>query len=380
MNAISKDDDPSARATIGVLRETKYGERRVALIPGDVRRLASTYDVIVEEGAGVLAGFSDRSYEAVGARVVSNSTLHITANVLVGVRVPENARNIPFGAVLISLHGRDASLASILRESSVDHLVLERMPRITRAQNMDVLSSQAAIAGYSAVLEGARRLPIILPMMTTAAGVLRPANMIALGAGVAGLQALATARRLGAVTHGFDVRAAAQEQVQSVGATFVSVDTPLRATETVDGYARDQSHDEQLQLRRALESHLVSMNLIITTAQIPGRRAPLLIDDESIAQLTPGTVIVDMAAESGGNTTRTQPDQEVVIHGVTILGPTQLSSMAAGDASRLFSGNIRHLLEHLGTRGKTLRIDPSDDITAALLGAKSAATSEVSAR
>jgi NAD(P) transhydrogenase subunit alpha len=205
-------------------------------------------------------------------------------------------------------------------------------------------------------------------MLTTAAGVIKPANMIALGAGVAGLQALATARRLGAVTHGFDVRESAREQVESVGATFISADVAFASAETRGGYAREQSADEQALLRRALADHLRSMQLIVTTAQIPGHQAPLLIDDETLAVLAPGTVIIDLAAESGGNTSRTRADKEVSLGGVTIFGPTQLASQAAGDASRLYGGNIRHLLEHLGTENGALKLDPSDAITSALLG------------
>jgi len=182
------------------------------------------------------------------------------------------------------------------------------------------------------------------------------------------LQALATARRLGAVTHGFDVRTAAREQVESVGATFVAPDVVLASTETTGGYAREQSKDEQKSLRRALSDHLRKMNLIITTAQIPGQPAPLLIDDETLALLSPGTVIVDLAAESGGNTSRTLADQEVLVGDVTILGPTQLASRNAGDASRLFSGNIRQLLEHVGVKDGALQLNQSDPIVSALLG------------
>lgn len=369
MNASTNEETvATTRVVTGVPRETLPGEQRVALVPGDVQRLGSTFDVIVESGAGVLAGFPDSEYEKAGARIADLGTLKQEAGVIVGIRAPRWVADLKEGVALISLGGRDTSLAKALASTSVVHLGLERLPRITRAQSMDVLSSQASIAGYAAVLEGARRLPVILPMLTTAAGVIKPANMIALGAGVAGLQALATARRLGAITHGFDVREATREQVESVGATFISPDTSISSAETSGGYAREQSAEEQEQLRRVLAKHLRSMHLIVTTAQIPGRQAPLLIDDETIAGLAPGTVIVDMAAESGGNTSRTRPDAEVSIDGVTILGPTQLASHAAGDASRMFSGNIRHLLEHLGTRDGALKLDPSDVITSALLG------------
>jgi NAD(P) transhydrogenase subunit alpha len=369
MNAVPNEKAvPSAMVVMGVPRETLLGERRVALTPVDVKRLVATFDIIIESGAGSLAGFLDNDYVQAGARIADLSTLQREASVIVSVRAPPWIADIQEERTLISLGGRDSSLANALEATPVVHLGLERLPRITRAQSMDVLSSQASMAGYAAVLEGARRLPVILPMLTTAAGVIKPANMIALGAGVAGLQALATARRLGAVTHGFDVRESAREQVESVGATFISADVAFASAETRGGYAREQSADEQALLRRALADHLRSMQLIVTTAQIPGHQAPLLIDDETLAVLAPGTVIIDLAAESGGNTSRTRADKEVSLGGVTIFGPTQLASQAAGDASRLYGGNIRHLLEHLGTENGALKLDPSDAITSALLG------------
>jgi H+-translocating NAD(P) transhydrogenase subunit alpha len=369
MNAVPNEKAvPSAMVVMGVPRETLLGERRVALTPLDVKRLVATFDIIIESGAGSLAGFLDNDYVQAGARIADLSTLQREASVIVSVRAPPWIADIQEERTLISLGGRDSSLANALEATPVVHLGLERLPRITRAQSMDVLSSQASMAGYAAVLEGARRLPVILPMLTTAAGVIKPANMIALGAGVAGLQALATARRLGAVTHGFDVRESAREQVESVGATFISADVAFASAETRGGYAREQSADEQALLRRALADHLRSMQLIVTTAQIPGHQAPLLIDDETLAVLAPGTVIIDLAAESGGNTSRTRADKEVSLGGVTIFGPTQLASQAAGDASRLYGGNIRHLLEHLGTENGALKLDPSDAITSALLG------------
>jgi len=369
MNAVANEKTaPLPPVVMGVPRETLPGERRVALTPADIKRLGPAFDIIVEAGAGSLAGFPDSDYIQAGARVADVGTLQREASVIVSVRAPQWIADIKEGGILISLGARDLSLAKALAETSVIHLGLERLPRITRAQSMDVLSSQASIAGYAAVLEGARHLPVILPMLTTAAGVIKPANVMALGAGVAGLQALATARRMGALTHGFDVRESAREQVESVGASFVAPNVSLASAETSGGYAREQSSDEQAQLRRALADHLRSMDLIVTTAQIPGRSAPLLIDDETFAALAPGTVIVDMAAESGGNTSRTRPDVEVSFGGITILGPTQLASHAAGDASRMFGGNIRHLLEHLGTKDGALKLDPSDAITSALLG------------
>src|SRR5277367_1337303 len=264
--------DASNRIKIGVLRERATGERRVALIPADIRRLDSKATFVVESGAGREAGFDDDTYVGAGARIAAQREILEISDVIVKIK-PPGVGEIPFsGRTLVSLGGRDPYVVDALRKRSVIHLALERIPRTTRAQAMDVLSSQASIAGYASVLEGARALGILLPMLTTAAGTIKPARMIALGAGVAGLQAIATARRLGTVVHGFDVRAAAREQVESLGAKFISVDdTDIGAGEGVGGYAREQSRDQQARLRRALSAHLATMQLVIATAQIPGR-------------------------------------------------------------------------------------------------------------
>jgi NAD(P) transhydrogenase subunit alpha len=244
---------------------------------------------------------------------------------------------------------------------------------------MDVLSSQASIAGYASVLEGARALGVLLPMLTTAAGTIKPARMIALGAGVAGLQAIATARRLGAVVHGFDVRAVAREQVESLGAKFISVDADVGASEGAGGYAQEQSSDLQARLRRALSAHLATMQLVITTAQIPGRPAPLLIDRETLGMMKPGSVVIDLAAETGGNCEVTQPDATVIFNGVRVMGPTNLPSLVASDASRFFSGNIRSLLAHLLGGSNRLNLDASDPISGALLAGQKVARASVAA-
>ena len=368
MVALNTNDGAGPDATtIGVLRETHAGEQRVSLVPADVKRLAGRVTIIVEHGAGEAAGFADTDYAAAGARLASTDAVIAAAQIVAKVRAPGRSDALRAHTILISLGGRDATLGDALRAHSITHFGLERLPRTTRAQSMDVLSSQAAIAGYAAVLEGARHMSAILPMMTTAAGSIRPANMIAVGAGVAGLQAIATARRLGAVAHGFDVREAAREQIESLGAKFVSIDTDNASAEGAGGYAGEQSEHEQQRVRAALARHLVPMQLIVTSAQIPGRRAPLLIDEAAIAALSPGSVIVDLAAESGGNTALTRADDVVTIGGVHILGPTNLPSAAAADASRLFSGNIRALLDHLVTSDGKLTLDTDDAITAALL-------------
>src|SRR5277367_2870249 len=252
----------SDRIKAGVLLERASGERRVALIPADIEKLNSTVKFLVESGAGREAGFDDNAYIGAGARIATQREILEISDVIVKIR-PPGVGEIPFsGRTLVSLGGRDPYVVDALRKRSVIHLALERIPRTTRAQAMDVLSSQASIAGYASVLEGARALGILLPMLTTAAGTIKPARMIALGAGVAGLQAIATARRLGAVVHGFDVRAAAREQVESLGAKFVSVDADVGAGESAGGYAREQSRDQQALLRRALSSHLATMQLV----------------------------------------------------------------------------------------------------------------------
>jgi H+-translocating NAD(P) transhydrogenase subunit alpha len=371
--------DSSGRIRIGVMRERARGERRVALIPTDIKKLSTKLAFVVEDGAGHEAGFDDKAYLSAGAQISDSRAVLESSDVLVKVR-PPGLHEMPLAdRTLISLGGRDQNVVEALRNRSVAHLALERVPRSTRAQSMDVLSSQASIAGYAAVLEGARALGVLLPMLTTAAGTIKPAKMIALGAGVAGLQAIATARRLGAIVHGFDVRAAAREQVESLGAKFTSVELESQVAEGAGGYAAEQSRDQQAKLRRALSPHLTTMQLIVATAQIPGRPAPLLIDRATIEVMKPGSVIVDLAAESGGNCEVTRPDETVTINGVQVMGPTNLPSLVAADASRFFSANVRSLLEYLLSESGPLRLDGSDPITGAMLGGQAAVPAEVAA-
>ena len=367
------------RITVGVPLERASGERRVALIPPDIKKLTSKVSFVVESGAGREAGFDDSAYVEAGARIANSREILDSSDVVVKVRPPRLDEMPPAGRTLISLRGPDPNVGESLRRRSIIHLALERMPRTTRAQAMDVRSSQASIAGYASVLEGARALGVLLPMLTTAAGTIKPARMIALGAGVAGLQAIATARRLGAVVHGFDVRAAAREQVESLGAKFISVDADVGAGESGGGYAREQSSDQQARLRRALSAHLAMMQLIITTAQIPGRPAPVLIDRETLGMMKPGSVIIDLAAETGGNCEVTEPDATVTFNGVCVMGPTNLPSLVAGDASRFFSANIRSLLAHLLEGSGRLNLDASDPISAALLAGQSVERASVAA-
>jgi NAD(P) transhydrogenase subunit alpha len=367
------------RVTVGVPLERAGGERRVALIPSDMRKLASKIAFLVESGAGRLAGFEDSAYAEAGARIATLREVLDSSGVLVKVRPPRLDEMPPAGRILISLLGPDPNVDESLRKRSIVHLALERMPRTTRAQAMDVLSSQASIAGYVSVLEGARALGVLLPMLTTAAGTIKPAKMIALGAGVAGLQAIATARRLGAVVHGFDVRAAAREQVESLGARFIAVDVDVGAGEAGGGYAQEQSRDQQARLRRALSAHLATMQLVIATAQIPGRPAPLLIDLETLGMMKPGSVIIDLAAETGGNCEVTQPEATITFNGVCVMGPTNLPSLVASDASRFFSGNIRSLLAYLLEGSGRLNLDAADPIGGALLAGQNVGSPSVAA-
>ncbi|HEX5829636.1 MAG TPA: NAD(P) transhydrogenase subunit alpha, partial [Gemmatimonadaceae bacterium] len=279
----------------------------------------------------------------------------------------EEAARLPAGVTLACLLQpiADTPLIDRLAERGIAALALERVPRITRAQSMDVLSSQSTVAGYKAVLLGAAQLGKFLPMLTTAAGTIAPAKAFVIGAGVAGLQAIATARRLGAVVSAFDVRAVAREQVQSLGAAFLATDLGGDA-EAAGGYAREQRADERERTLQAIGGHLPDVDLVITTAQIPGRPAPLLITAGMVARMRPGAVIVDLAAESGGNCELTRLGETVQVHDVTILGPVNLPSSVPLHASQMLSRNLETLVKHLDKDG-ALHVDPADEITGAML-------------
>src|SRR5688572_33213046 len=347
---------------IGVPREVTSGERRVALVPESVARLVkSGVEVTVERGAGVQANFPDDLFEKAGATFGDAWN----ANVVVKVQKPsaEETRKLSNGAVLISLlpTATSADLLSQLAASGVSALALERVPRITRAQSMDILSSQATIAGYKAVLMGAAEMGKILPMLTTAAGNIPPAKAFVLGAGVAGLMAISTARRLGAVVSGFDIRAAAREQVLSLGATFVGPE-PSADAEAAGGYARAQTEEEQRKTMDAMATHLKDQDLVVTTAQIPGRAAPRLITAAMVASMKPGAVIVDLAAETGGNCELTTAGKTTVHNGVSVIGAVNLPSSVPLHASLMFSKNVLTLLQHFIKDGSmTLNLD--DEIT-----------------
>ncbi len=357
---------------IAVVRETAPGEARVALVPEVVARLTKAgHQISIERGAGFAAGSTDVDYEKAGARVLAARAEALTGVELwPRVRRPTAAElaEAPEGATVVSMLGVEPAEALVpgLAARRLTFLALERVPRITRAQSMDVLSSQATVAGYKAVLLGAAELGKLLPMLTTAAGTLAPARVLVLGAGVAGLQAIATARRLGAVVAGFDVRLAAREQILSLGATFVGPEVSSDA-EAAGGYARAQTTEEEAQTRAALAAAIPQQDLLVCTAQVPGKRAPVLVDAAALGTLRPGSVVVDLAAESGGNVEGTRAGERVVVGGVVLLGPVQLAATVPLHASQMFARNVLTLVQHLSTKEGALKIDPQDEITRAML-------------
>jgi proton-translocating NAD(P)+ transhydrogenase subunit alpha len=353
---------------IGVPRETASHERRVALVPDTVKRLAKAgHELVVERGAGAAAGFPDAQYEGAGARL-ADAAAALGAELVLKVQRPsvDEVPRFAAGAVLVAFlaPASGAQTFAALAAQQVTALAMELVPRITRAQAMDALSSQANLAGYKAVIIGAEAMPRILPMMTTAAGTLAPARAFVIGVGVAGLQAIATARRLGAVVSGFDVRPVVKEQVQSLGATFV--EAPV-AAEGAGGYAKELAEDQQRRVLETVGKHIAAQDLVVTTAQIPGRPAPRLVTAEMVRSMKPGSVIVDLAAETGGNCELTRPGEAVEVAGVHVLGPVNVPATVAFHASQTYSRNLQSLLQHLlGEDGKP-RLDVQDEITGAMI-------------
>ena len=351
---------------VAVPKETAAGERRVALVPEAVEKLtAQGFEIAIEAGAGAEASFPDREYEAAGATIVSSrEELFRAAEGVVKVRKPssEEIELLPQGSILIAFLEplTDAEGVERLARRGVLGFALESVPRITRAQPMDALSSQATVSGYKAALLAAERLPRFFPMLMTAAGTVAPAKVLVLGAGVAGLQAIATARRLGAVVSAFDVRPAVREQVESLGASFL--DLGVIGEETAGGYARELTEEDERRQQEELERRVPEFDVVITTALIPGRPAPKLIPESAVAGMREGSVIVDLAAEAGGNTQLTVPGEEVVREGVTIVGLTNLASAVPVHASQLYARNVQALLTHLAPGGR-LALDWDDEIT-----------------
>ena len=338
--------------TFGVFKESSPGETRVALVPDAIKALVKKkHTVLVESGAGLAASIPDAEFAAAGAEIVPDAAqVAARADCLLKVNPVSNdqAAAFPEGKALIGFLAplRNPELVQILACRRMTSFSLDAIPRISRAQSMDTLSSMATIAGYKAVLLAANHLPKFLPMLTTAAGTIRPARGLILGAGVAGLQAIATSRRLGAVVEAFDVRPAVREQVKSLGATFIEIPAQENL-EDKGGYAKQVSAETLAKQQKLLHERAKEADFIITTAQVPGKPAPRLITKEMVADMKPGSVIVDLAAESGGNCELTKADQIVRQYGVTILGPTNLPATLPLDASRMFAKNLSTFIQEI---------------------------------
>lgn len=356
---------------IAIAKEVEVSERRVALVPDVVARLVKQgLEIWVEAGAGERAFFSNAAYEAAGATVISDpATLWGEADVVLKVGLPQEREDgqleidlLREGSVLIGFLNPlgNPVLMQRLAERKVTAFSMELIPRTSRAQSMDALSSQAGVAGYQAVLIAAAALPKFFPMLTTAAGTIAPAKVFVLGAGVAGLQAIATARRLGAVVEAFDIRPAVKEEVQSLGAKFVEV--PLEEDTVAEGgYAKEVSEAAKQRTQAVIAEHIKQSDAVITTAQVQGKKAPLLVTAEMVAQMKPGSVVVDLAAEQGGNCACTEAGKDVVWQGVTIIGPMNLPSFIPIHASQMYAKNISTLVQYLIKDGG-LQLDFADDI------------------
>jgi NAD(P) transhydrogenase subunit alpha len=347
---------------VGVLKEVLPSERRVAVVPRVIDALKkSGVETWVEHGAGMEAGFTDDDYGAKGARVASAGEVRENAQILLHVRVPQE----PAGAkVAIGFCDplSDPGIAAKYAQARGTLFSMEFVPRITRAQSMDALSSMASIAGYKAVLVAAATLPKLFPMMTTAAGTMPPARVLVIGAGVAGLQAIATARRLGAVVSGYDVRAAVKEQIESLGAKFVNITIDEKG-EGEGGYAKALSEDAIRRQREQMTGVIREQDVIITTAAVPGKKAPVLVTREMVHAMAPGSVIVDLAAERGGNCEVTRAGDTVVENGVSVLGLLNVPATVPRYASEMYARNIATFLKNMITKDGQLNIDVNDEIT-----------------
>ena len=348
-------------AVVFVSKESAPGETRVAATPETTKQMIKAgLSVEVEASAGAASGFVDEDYKEAGASIVS-ADKRSAADMVLSIRPPSDDQigQMKQGAVLICSLQPMLALPTVqkLAEAKISSFAMDLMPRITRAQKMDILSSQATVAGYQAVLMAAAALPKMFPLLMTAAGTLTPAKVVILGAGVAGLQAIATARRLGAQVEANDIRPAVAEQVESLGAKFIDTGTPPQA-ETTGGYAKETSEEYARKQREILTKHISEADVVITTALIPGRKAPVLVSKDMIAAMSAGSVVVDLAAEMGGNVEGTVAGEVVDVGGVKIIGETNLPALCASDASRMFAKNIHGFLELLLEEGK---IDPKWD-------------------
>jgi len=362
---------------IGIPAEVRSGETRVAATPETVRKLVTTglHTVSVEASAGVAASIPDAEFKAAGATIsASADDIYAHSDLVLKVRGPEEIELslLRRGSILVGLlKPHDDEVIDRLAKTGVTAFAMESMPRTTRAQSMDVLSSQANIAGYKAVLVAASEYARFMPMLMTAAGTVKAAKVLVLGAGVAGLQAIATAKRLGAIVEAFDVRPAVKEQVESLGAKFIEVEvseTEKTVLTTPGGYARDMSDDYKQRQSALIDKRAIVADIIITTALVPGRRAPILVREETLKRMKPGSVVVDLAAEQGGNCSLTVPDHVTVAHGVVLIGHCNLPAMVATDASALYARNLLNFVTLLiDPLTGALTIDRTDDIVNASL-------------
>lgn len=350
---------------VGVPKETLAGERRVALVPELVPKLTALgLEVVVQSGAGIAAGFLDASYIEKGARI--EEEVLAKADILLKVQPPtaDEIGDLKEGATLIAFLQPYTNGEGIkgLAARGITAFSMELMPRITRAQPMDALSAMSTIAGYKAVLIAADRLPKFFPLLMTAAGTVTPARVFIIGAGVAGLQAIGTAKRLGAVVEAYDTRPAVKEQVESLGAKFVELGLESKDAEGKGGYAKAQSEDFYKQQQQMMLRSVSAADVVITTALVPGRRAPILITEEMVQSMRSGSVIVDLAAEQGGNCALTEPGQEVVRHGVVIVGATNLPATVPFHASQMYARTVTSFLMHLFKEGR-IHLDLNDELT-----------------
>lgn len=350
---------------VGVPKETAPSEQRVALVPELVPKLTKAgLDVIVQPGAGAAAGFLDEAYARKGARL--EAEVLDEADFLLKVQPPtiEEIGRIKEGSVLIAFLQPYTNVTGIkaLAARKVMAFSMELMPRITRAQPMDALSAMSTIAGYKAVVIAASHLPKFFPLLMTAAGTVTPARVFVIGAGVAGLQAIGTAKRLGAVVEAYDTRPAVKEQVESLGARFAELSVETKDTEDKSGYAKAQSDEFYRRQQETMAKYVMTADVVISTALVPGQRAPVLITEEMVRGMRPGSVIVDLAAEQGGNCALTEPDQEIVRHGVVIIGPLNLPSTVPFHASEMYARTVTNYLAHLIKDGR-LHLDLEDELT-----------------
>ena len=354
---------------IGIPKEIGKREHRVAIVPETVSKLTERgLKVQIEKGAGIASNYPDHAYQEAGATIQQDrSKLFSSADTLISIQTPpdEDLNKLQKESILICFLWalQNEETVDLLKSNSITALGMDAIPRISRAQNMDALSSMSSIAGYKSALIGANELDRYLPMMMTAAGTIAPAKVLVLGAGVAGLQAIATTKRLGAVVEAFDIRPAVKEQVESLGATFVEVPDLEEESETEGGYAKELAEDEQERQRQVIHEHSQKSDIIITTALIPGKAAPLLITKEMIHDMHPGAVVVDLAAEQGGNCELTEPGQTILVNNVKVIGPLNIPSKLAHHASQLYSKNMMALLDHLLTEEGNPDFDFEDEIT-----------------